>query len=355
MPYDSFSPNFAVLGDLPAAYQQGQVNRARRSLSELSPTDYGGMAQRLLGAGDLEGAMSLARFGDLNSQRMYEREKDTRDFGLRREQFDLQKRQADEAARGYDYKEVEVNGNKVIVRIDRASGKITQPPIEGQPTAPGNPFLGEAGSNFKTAEQSKDAGFADRMLHSEALLGGMAVRPGEQGPASPGVQEQGTSRLQRGLEGASASRFNMGGTNFTSNEYQKYQQAKENFITAVLRRESGAVINPDEFVREDKKYFPRPGEGPDIVKQKQEARRIAIESMAQSSGPGYRPKSQFNEQGQLYQRGNPGQGYGQGAAQAAQPQQQGGAQPPMPNAKQAPDGKWYVPDPNRAGKFLMVQ
>lgn len=28
--------------------------------------------------------------------------------------------------------------------------------------------------------------------------------------------------------------------------------------------------------------------------------------------------------------------------------------PPMPNAKQAPDGNWYVPDPNRQGKYLKV-
>lgn len=29
--------------------------------------------------------------------------------------------------------------------------------------------------------------------------------------------------------------------------------------------------------------------------------------------------------------------------------------PPVPDAKQAPDGKWYVPDPGRPGKYLMVQ
>jgi hypothetical protein len=29
--------------------------------------------------------------------------------------------------------------------------------------------------------------------------------------------------------------------------------------------------------------------------------------------------------------------------------------PPVPNARKAPDGNWYVPDPNRAGKFLMVK
>ena len=28
--------------------------------------------------------------------------------------------------------------------------------------------------------------------------------------------------------------------------------------------------------------------------------------------------------------------------------------PPRPDAKQAPDGKWYIPDPNRPGKYLQV-
>lgn len=31
------------------------------------------------------------------------------------------------------------------------------------------------------------------------------------------------------------------------------------------------------------------------------------------------------------------------------------APPPVPNARQAPDGNWYVPDPNRPGKYLRVE
>lgn len=31
-----------------------------------------------------------------------------------------------------------------------------------------------------------------------------------------------------------------------------------------------------------------------------------------------------------------------------------GDQPPLPNARKAPDGNWYVPDPNNQGKFLQV-
>lgn len=41
-----------------------------------------------------------------------------------------------------------------------------------------------------------------------------------------------------------------------------------------------------------------------------------------------------------------------GQPQAGTPASQ--AAPPIPNAKQAPDGNWYVPDPNRAGKYMQV-
>jgi hypothetical protein len=39
-------------------------------------------------------------------------------------------------------------------------------------------------------------------------------------------------------------------------------------------------------------------------------------------------------------------------ARASQPQAQ--QQPPVQGARQAPDGNWYVADPNRPGKYLMV-
>lgn len=41
--------------------------------------------------------------------------------------------------------------------------------------------------------------------------------------------------------------------------------------------------------------------------------------------------------------------------QQNQQQSAASAQPPMPNAKQAPDGNWYLPDPNRPGKYLQVK
>jgi len=58
----------------------------------------------------------------------------------------------------------------------------------------------------------------------------------------------------------------------------------------------------------------------------------------------------YNEQISSLQEGiaHPGQSH-KGAPSSP------GVAPPTPGAKKAPDGKWYVPDPARPGKYLMVQ
>ena len=77
----------------------------------------------------------------------------------------------------------------------------------------------------------------------------------------------------------------VGGNYARSPEGQTYTTAKEDFITAVLRKESGAVINADEFTREDRKYFPQKGDTPERIQQKAEARRRAIDGViAESQG-----------------------------------------------------------------------
>ena len=72
----------------------------------------------------------------------------------------------------------------------------------------------------------------------------------------------------------------------TSEQQQQVNQAKTNFITAVLRKESGAAIGKDEYETEDKKYFPQLNDGPKVIQQKANARRLAIEAMKFQAGPG---------------------------------------------------------------------
>jgi hypothetical protein len=90
------------------------------------------------------------------------------------------------------------------------------------------------------------------------------------------------------LEDVSGSIFNalprvLGGL---SPEQQQVAQARINFITAILRKESGAAIGASEFATAEKNYFPKPGDDAATIAQKQAARKTAIKAMEVQAGPG---------------------------------------------------------------------
>ena len=75
---------------------------------------------------------------------------------------------------------------------------------------------------------------------------------------------------------------------------QEVDAARKNFVTAVLRKESGAAISPSEFYTESQKYFPQPGDEPAVIAQKRHARDTAIKAMEIQAGPGKRHIEETN-------------------------------------------------------------
>lgn len=72
---------------------------------------------------------------------------------------------------------------------------------------------------------------------------------------------------------------------FLSNiDAQRYDQAKEDFVTAILRPESGAVIGEEERKREEAKYFPVAGDIEETVEQKRRARQAALAGLRAAAG-----------------------------------------------------------------------
>lgn len=71
-----------------------------------------------------------------------------------------------------------------------------------------------------------------------------------------------------------------------SDEDKQFGQAKNDFISAVLRKESGAAISKDEYKNEDLKYFPQPGDTPKVIAQKSESRQRAIATLEAQGGTG---------------------------------------------------------------------
>lgn len=152
-------------------------------------------------------------------------------------------------------------------------------PFSGAPAQPAVPpnlarsgvtveQVGEPRTPFNEM-QGKAAGFADRMTASEKIIGDLGA--------------EGTSWGQR-----ARSAVPLIGNELVSEPYQKLDQARRDFINAQLRRESGAVISPEEFDNANKQYFPQPGDSAGTIAQKTNNRRIALEAMRRDAGRNYK-------------------------------------------------------------------
>lgn len=72
--------------------------------------------------------------------------------------------------------------------------------------------------------------------------------------------------------------------NFSDPARQKADQAQLAFISAILRSDSGAAIPTDEITKARQQYFPMPGDSPEVIAQKAQSRRTAIEGLRESAG-----------------------------------------------------------------------
>jgi len=167
-------------------------------------------------------------------------------------------------------------------------------PKRPQPGAPiiGRPVVlpngGEAsGFNPKLTEaQSKAMAFASRMVDSNKVIDELEGQAYPSSVARAGYQADVPSWVPGGQAfGAGVTALN----NWTTPETaQQLYQGQTNWVTANLRKESGAVIAPAEMQAEIRKYFPQPGDSQAVIDQKRKARRVAQEAMVAEAGPGGR-------------------------------------------------------------------
>lgn len=76
---------------------------------------------------------------------------------------------------------------------------------------------------------------------------------------------------------------------------QKAEQAQRNFVNAILRQESGAVIADSEFANAQKQYFPQPGDSKEVIDQKKANRATAIAGLRVMAGPAARSSGTSGE------------------------------------------------------------
>lgn len=138
-------------------------------------------------------------------------------------------------------RDTQVVGNQLI---DTQTGEVISTVDTGINTINGKPA---------TEGQLKVNGYADRLTQANRVL----------------------TELDSNFTG----KFAIGGSLpniLQTADRQAYEQAKRNFVTAVLRSESGASISPTEFSTAEKQYFAQPGDQPFNLLQKQAARNTVI-------------------------------------------------------------------------------
>lgn len=68
-------------------------------------------------------------------------------------------------------------------------------------------------------------------------------------------------------------------------DFQRAQQAGEEFLQAILRKDTGAAITAQEQALYGTTYLPQPGDGPEVLVQKQQSRRRALEALKAGMSP----------------------------------------------------------------------
>jgi hypothetical protein len=275
--------DFSAIGDLPKTIREGRKGRREEDIAEKRKVtlaelgqgaDLTTVATKLFQAGDIEGGRSLAQLGNTFEQQKFNR-------GIAERQISLQERQAEEKPQ---YMKGE-NGEIVQIAPYGRGAKVLQP--EGG-SAPANPF---APSGKQTEGEANASLYASRMFSAEKVLRESEV---EKAAANPEERVRAAVPLI--------------GNYLVSENYQKFDQAQRNFINAVLRRESGAVISKEEFSNAEKQYFPQPGDTAEKLKQKRENRAEAIRGIAGAGGKNFKAPYTFSPEGEMVPTAGPARG-----------------------------------------------
>lgn len=230
-----------------------------------------------------------------NEEKLYSRLSDAQKFALDQQKFELDRKKAtspqgkwNEEVGGWVYEPDEKNPNGRIVKAQGVQPKQSAPFAipSGYQLSPdgksliavrGGPADPEALEQKKppTDEQAKAYGYAMRMLNSDNLL------RGNKNYSPFGVN---TLRTYESLPSPGFGVGNAALRAFLSEDTLKADQAQRDFINAILRRESGAVISDSEFDNANKQYFDQVNDPDSVKRQKALNRKLAIEGLRTASG-----------------------------------------------------------------------
>jgi hypothetical protein len=165
------------------------------------------------------------------------------------------------------------------------------------------PVMGAGGTQLSgagskpTEDQSKSAGFAFRMQEATKIFNQPVMGKDGKPILDPKTQkpitlEQAYGRpgyFQSIMRAIPSAGLTTGIANVSEDTgRQQYRQAQENWVTANMRPESGAVIGVEEMEKEITKYFPQANDSPETIAQKARARRDTELAVKVRAGPAFK-------------------------------------------------------------------
>lgn len=165
---------------------------------------------------------------------------------------DARTREANQANMSKPFEVTGQDGQPMLVQQDK-QGNIRPVQGYGPKAQPDKPLNDSQSKALLFGSRAREA---DNVLAKLANDGTNASIPGSRAPIVGGIINA-----------------------FQGGNQQSLDQAKRDFMTAVLRRESGASIAPSEFDTADKQYFPQVGDSEKVIKQKAANRRLVIDGI----------------------------------------------------------------------------
>jgi hypothetical protein len=301
----TMAQQFNQTGAQQAASLPGGPTEANAAMIPKMPGgfDAAGYQQALLGAGDMEGAAQVSGFLPKKPEpftlgegqvRYDERGRPIARGGEK--QSDIERMAAALYPPGsVEYKrfmqnyltkqsthqpQVNVSYGAPMAAVNPATGKVelVRPDNKGGMTFTGVKPAPTDRDIRPTDGQSNAALYASRMQEADKLINDLEGKYNR-------YQLAARQTAGQGVVGTVAN-------SMVSSEVQKVDQAQRNFINAVLRRESGAVIADPEFKNAAIQYFPQPGDSIEVVRQKAANRRTAIEGIKAAGAPAYAAREQ---------------------------------------------------------------
>lgn len=158
-----------------------------------------------------------------------------------------------------------------VAAVGLPTGTVAQVDDRGKVNVVSKP----EGGGAPNGEERSAAAFGNRMAEAEKFLSS----PGFASYVPSTFTSMAVQKARTG--GAVTSSI---GNSMLSQRDQEYNQYASDWIRAKLRKESGAVIGPEEMESEYRLYFPMPGDTPQTLAQKRQSRLTAQQGFMQMAG-----------------------------------------------------------------------